>query len=302
MDRLDIRPGVRALAAEHWNWMQDSPRRALAGALSNLTELSPSYYISGCEVSVATVGPNEQYTVTDGWVCFKGEVMPVVAQVILKGTLQQVYFVVEDMGVDTIPVPDLNGVQYEVMRRRRAKLQVSNVLPTDYMAVNAPRQEDLVLMRLKGRVVPQGSILPYFGPTTAFDTTGLGINAMQGWAICNGLNGTPDMRGMVPFGATNVPDSGAPGMYSGVVNASSKGDKVGADSLVLTEDQLPEHRHELGMPSGSYIGASGGAIGTAAGSGNAAETFPTETQATGAGDPLDVRQPSLAVVFIMSIA
>jgi hypothetical protein len=33
-----------------------------------------------------------------------------------------------------------------------------------------------------------------------FDNTGLGINLMVGWAICNGQNGTPPMDGLVNIG------------------------------------------------------------------------------------------------------
>lgn len=301
MDRMLIQPGVRALAAEHWNWMQDGPRKAMAGLVSDLTVLSPSFYVSGCEVTTTVIGPNTQYDIQDGWVCFEGEVMPVVAQTILKGVLQQVYLVVEDVGVDLIPVPDLNGNQYEVMRRRRAKLQVSNTYPGNYMAIDAPTREELMVRQLKGRVVPKGSILPYHGPLTSFDNTGLGSSDMLGWAICNGLNSTPDLRGLTVMGATNVPDAGAPSLYTGVASATNVGDLVGEEQVVLDEDQLPVHSHDLDMGAGSYISASGGAIGTAGGSGNDATVFPAATEPIGSGQPIENRQPSFALVFIMSL-
>jgi microcystin-dependent protein len=301
MDRMLIQPGVRALAAEHWNWMQDGPRKAIAGLVSDLTDLSPSFYISGCEVTTATIGPNTEYTIQDGWVCFEGEVMPVVGHTIMKGVLQQVYLVVEDVGVDTIPVPDLNGNQYEVMRRRRAKLQVSNTYPGTYMAIDAPRREELLVLQLKGRVVPKGSILPYHGPLTSFDNTGMGSSDMLGWAICNGNNSTPDLRGLTVMGATNVPDSGASALYAGVASATNVGDLVGEEQTILTEDQLPAHSHDLDMGASSYISASGGSIGTAGGTGNSATAFPAATEPIGAGQPVENRQPSFALVFIMSL-
>lgn len=41
---------------------------------------------------------------------------------------------------------------------------------------------------------------------TNFDGTGLGILIMDGWAICNGLNGTPNLDGLVSIGyGTNYP-------------------------------------------------------------------------------------------------
>lgn len=35
---------------------------------------------------------------------------------------------------------------------------------------------------------------------TNFDNTGLGVGIMEGWAICNGQNGTPPMDGLVSIG------------------------------------------------------------------------------------------------------
>lgn len=45
---------------------------------------------------------------------------------------------------------------------------------------------------------------------TNFDGTGLGILLMDGWAICNGQNGTPPMSGLVSVGyGTTYPVVGA---------------------------------------------------------------------------------------------
>jgi len=49
--------------------------------------------------------------------------------------------------------------------------------------------------------------------TTNFDSTGLGIDAFDGWAICNGQNGTKDRGGLVSLGydATNYDTLGETG-------------------------------------------------------------------------------------------
>lgn len=39
-------------------------------------------------------------------------------------------------------------------------------------------------------LVPKKTILPYFGPRSDFDVSGLGIGHLKGWAISNGNNGT----------------------------------------------------------------------------------------------------------------
>ena len=40
--------------------------------------------------------------------------------------------------------------------------------------------------------------------TDNFDATGLGINLMVGWAICNGANSTPNLQGRVSIGYGGV--------------------------------------------------------------------------------------------------
>lgn len=60
--------------------------------------------------------------------------------------------------------------------------------------------------------VPGTTMMWYGSIIFNFDSTGLGMNLMSGWAICNGNNGTPDMRGKIPVMAAVIPDfsAGAP--------------------------------------------------------------------------------------------
>lgn len=54
-------------------------------------------------------------------------------------------------------------------------------------------------------------------------------NIPAGWAFCDGLNGTPDLRGRF---MKNVPNSG--------VNPGATG---GQDSYIMNSSQLPSHSH-----------------------------------------------------------
>ena len=56
-----------------------------------------------------------------------------------------------------------------------------------------------------------------------------GSTAPSGWAICNGQNGTPDLRNrfIVGTGAYNLGNTG------------------GANSVTLTATQMPNHAHGL---------------------------------------------------------
>lgn len=67
--------------------------------------------------------------------------------------------------------------------------------------------------------VPQGGIIMWSGSIA---------NTPSGWALCDGLNGTPDLTDRFVVGAGN---------------AYSVNDTGGADSVTLTEAQMPAHSH-----------------------------------------------------------
>lgn len=305
MNRLRYRPGTWTPYASHIDFMNDGVDSAFRAVLSDYIQLNPDFFISGADISQTPSGTSTNVAITDGFLVYKGEVISVEAHSIVKLASQVVYIQLQDDGVDITPVPNLDGNADFVMRKRHARLRVGPVYPTEHMAITAPRKAQLDRLRLKGRIVIPGMILPYSGSLGEFDGTGLGIanGPMDGWAVCNGLNGTPDLRGMTLLGATAVPDSGAPELYAGVEGETVPGAKVGADAIALTPNHLPEHKHPLGMPSNSYWSAGGGAVNVSnPGTGDSTQVFPTDTgDNTTLNTPLDMRQSSYGVVFIMSI-
>jgi microcystin-dependent protein len=66
--------------------------------------------------------------------------------------------------------------------------------------------------------VPKGAILMWSGLAAAIPA---------GWALCDGSNGTPDLVGKFIRGGSQAGDTG------------------GADSVTLTEDNMPQHAHAL---------------------------------------------------------
>ena len=101
----------------------------------------------------------------------------------------------------------------------------------------------------------------------------------QGWALCNGANGTPDLRDRF------------------IVGAGSKyavGNKGGADSVTLTVNQIPAHTHTIGsfqkMDWGTYNNTDQLTPGTS-----------SKSASTGGGQAHENRPPYYALCFIMKL-
>lgn len=75
-------------------------------------------------------------------------------------------------------------------------------------------------------LVPSGAIILWSGAVATIPT---------GWLLCNGANGTPDLRERFVVGAG--------GTYA-------PGDTGGADSVTLTQEQIPAHLHGVDLTSG----------------------------------------------------
>lgn len=125
---------------------------------------------------------------------------------------------------------------------------------------------------IHNRMAPY-SITAYGGPLTNFDASGAGIGDWDKIYLCNGNNGTLDLRGRVLVGATSGMGGGT--MSSAVDPAVSGnpaytlGSSTGDNSIVLTEGQIPshthtatlstepDHTHDMAFNTGSNSGGSG---------------------------------------------
>lgn len=102
----------------------------------------------------------------------------------------------------------------------------------------------------------QGEVTMYSGPVS-----NIGVGPLAGWALCDGTNGTPDLKDKFIIGAGNKP--------VGAMNATTKfsTDVKGAHAhdigdTTLTVAQMPPHTHPVsvsGSGSGSGTTGSGGA-------------------------------------------
>ena len=174
------------------------------------------------------------------------------------------------------------------------------------------------------RMVPF-SILPYYGSLGFFDATGAGTGEWIDIYLCNGLNGTPDLRGRAVVGAiVGVPG----GALDTVVNPSSSpfnpnyslGTPSGANSIILATTQIPAHNHTAttvispNPHTHTITGSSGGDTGVGSIVTNPPSTpedggltdsedltAATTIASTGGGEAHSNIQPARAVYFIIYI-
>lgn len=109
---------------------------------------------------------------------------------------------------------------------------------------------------IKNRMVPY-AVQPYYGPLSYFDGTGAGTGNWIDVYLCNGSNGTPDLRGRTLVGVTSGMFGGAlsaavdpaiPGNPSYTLSGSIppfSGSTTGANQITLTPNQIPSHTHNI---------------------------------------------------------
>lgn len=110
-------------------------------------------------------------------------------------------------------------------------------------------------------LTPPRSAIPYFGPTALFDASGKGLvgTAAEGWYLCNGNNGTPDMRGFTIVGAIQGVNGPA---LNPIVDPVSNGDSSmnyavgqvgGTAKVALTSNNIPPHTHPVVDPGHDHL-------------------------------------------------
>ena len=155
------------------------------------------------------------------------------------------------------------------------------------------------LNTIRGALFPRGGIIMWSGSIN---------NIPAGWALCDGSNGTPDLRDRFIVGA------------GGSYNVGSTG---GANSVALNTNQIPSHNHGAGdlkansagshthdyrtnsstsSASGIHSGYLSGSTTRQTSSGGAhTHTISGNTSNTGGGQAHENRPPYYALCFIMKL-
>ena len=112
-----------------------------------------------------------------------------------------------------------------------------------------------------------------------------GSSAPSGWAICDGQNGTPDLRDR---------------FIVGTGSSYSLGNTGGANSVTLTTAQMPSHKHTTSVDNTNLFPSSGQtSIGFGGAGSYPATTFTMNNE--GGGQAHENRPPYYALMFIMKL-
>ena len=122
--------------------------------------------------------------------------------------------------------------------------------------------------------VPSGCILAYSGEAETVP---------EGWAVCDGQNGTPDLRGRFILGVSETHPMGETG---------------GAEEVTLTVEQMPSHSHLGGITANiTYKFATS----TSSAARDANNINTGNTKATGDDQPHPNIPPYYALIYIMKL-
>jgi len=134
---------------------------------------------------------------------------------------------------------------------------------------------------------PRGMIMMWFGTTA---------DIPEGWAVCDGTQGTPDLRGRFLVGANPANNKSASfTAYEAKATTDSTG-ASGQEKVTLTEAQIPPHTHTYNMQTWG-----GGDQETGGGGNVGANRLTQNTGTKGGGQAHENRPPFYAMVFIMKL-
>jgi microcystin-dependent protein len=157
-----------------------------------------------------------------------------------------------------------------------------NILKTDSIDARndvsryLSEESDSIRNGIANTALPRGTIL-MIGSSEIdnwFNLLGVGLGEYRGWFLCDGRNGTPDLRGKFAVGR-DVMNS-----QSNYANVGAQG---GNEFITLTKNQMPTHSHGVNLNTNSNGAHSHSYVDTLFPYTSGGETYPINHCASAAG-------------------
>lgn len=177
---------------------------------------------------------------------------------ITAGTLEEFIQRAGDVMEGDLDLDD-NELQNAQLTGTGTKILAGEIVNVPMRGVSGDSSNELAVPTDGGRATAGGAAILVSGDTenirnTAFEIGmgmlwyGAAVDCPDGWAICDGTNGTPDMRGLVPIGAggtlgLSVGDTN--GAASVTPTASNAGGHDHGGATSAEEAAVPAHSHRL---------------------------------------------------------
>lgn len=251
MNRIEIQQtGGFPLESDTLTFLQD--------AFDSLNKFG---YLAGN--SMIIYGCNESNgNVSDGWVFANGELMPFEG-----GALGNEVRIVETTEERIFE----NGESKAVYHKKKAMFGSPGIPWTAFQRPKTLYEIKLELEQIKRKLTPVGTIVMWAGDVGEIPT---------GWKLCDGNNGTPDLRSKFIVGYNPHEND-----YNTI------GKTGGAKTVTLTEAQMPKHKHDNASGGGhshsyadSYYIENSGAVTPTKVPGTSLETLPGNYVGSGKTD------------------
>lgn len=210
---------------------------------------------------------------TNGVIVVDGELMPLVGS-------PQAYIEVVETG-ETL---EADGLTYE--RARVSRRALYSGVKTDSAREVSEFVQMTTIEEMKPHLMPKGAIVMWSGAITAIP---------NGWALCDGTNGTPNLSGRFIVGVGKSSD----GDTNYKLNTTGGQEKV---LLKANECALPKHKHGLDPQKIQQGTKSSVSVATMFGTGGSSGSeYSNEYEKKSADSPHENRPPYYVLAYIIKI-
>lgn len=295
MKILNFDTGGRPLVNDDLQAIQDNDALRAEAWLRGLG--AGAFVLEGCELTLVS---GTTYNLSAGAVFIDGKIADLDQVIGLDLATTQYIWLPQDVGDDTRLHED--GQSRVAASTRKA--EIVGALPvSESIALIAGQQPQNLRKVLDNASVPIGTII-MTDDVADFDLgTGLGSGTWANWALCDGQNGTPNLKGRFIAG------------YDGAqVDYNAVGKTGGASSVTLTINQIPAHDHRIFadevVVGGSVVSSSNQAARTDDSGGDleysikgsATAATVGRSSATGGGQSHENRPPFYVLAYVKKIS